>query len=65
MQRYQLEKNAAPSETSSFYSNVDIEALNADIYDSNEEYPFQNVDSAKHVKKAFISENNGTRHFLN
>lgn len=63
MQRNQLKKNPAPSDTSSFYSNIDIEALNADIYDSSEEYPF-NADASKNDKKSPISDNNGTEPFL-
>ncbi len=54
------------SEPSSFDNNVDIEALNADIYDSNEEYPFSrdippSIDMSKNDKKGFTSENIGIR----
>lgn len=61
MERPQLPKYSATSDVSSFYSNVDIEALNADMYDSNEEYPFRK-DGLKNDKD-IAPENSGTRCF--
>ena len=46
-----------PSENFSYNNSIDIEALNADIYDSTEEYPFQNGIASEKDGKCCSSDN--------
>jgi hypothetical protein len=44
----------------SYNSNIDIEALNADIYDSAEEYPFRNDSASIKNPKSCSPSDHGT-----